>query len=245
MALVLAGCRAPLKDELDEDQADEVILALYEAGITASKAREGGSTGASRYRVEVDRGEVGRALSVLRHADLPRSAPHGMGELFAESSLVPTATEERARYVAAVAGELTRTLESIDGVVDARVHLALPERGSLLLDEAPPEPRASVLLKHRSGTPPPPDAAVRALVAGAVLDIPPERVAVVRLEVADAPATATSLVSVGPVTVTRESATHLRLLLSAGLVVLMGLALVLVWVLRRERFRRVMRAASS
>ena len=243
--LLIAGCHASLKSDLDEVQADEVILALHEAGIGADKALEGGAASEPRYRVEVSREDVGRALAVLQARELPRLPAAGLGELFAESSLLPTATEERARYVAAVAGELTRTLESIDGVVDARVHLAVPERGSLLLDGEAPEPRASVLLRHRAGSRAPDDAAVRALVAGAILDIPEERVAVVRLEVPDSAARAPSLVEVGPVTVTASTATRLRLLLATGLVILMGLALTLVWAVRRGSGRRVVRAASS
>ena len=43
-----------------------------------------------------------------------------------KGSLVPSEAAEHAQLVAAIAGELERSLEGIDGVLTARVHLNVP-----------------------------------------------------------------------------------------------------------------------
>ena len=53
---------------------------------------------------------------------------------FAQASLVPTATEERVRAAQALSGELSRSLERLEGVLDARVHLSLPDAREAPLD---------------------------------------------------------------------------------------------------------------
>ncbi|MEM9296725.1 MAG: hypothetical protein AAGA57_13080, partial [Planctomycetota bacterium] len=66
--------------------------------------------------------------------------------------LMPSAVDDRMRLMHALAGELERTYLTYDGVVEARVHLAIPEaRGVGLLDRPAPSVEgvtASVLLKH-------------------------------------------------------------------------------------------------
>jgi type III secretion protein J len=187
-ALVLAGCaREELLHDLDERQAGEVMVALDDGGIAARKVRPGGAEGG--YTVEVSPEDAPRALRLLAGRDLPRPRPPGFGEVFAKGGLVPTPTEERALYQHAVAGELARSLESVEGVVGARVHIALAEPDPLHPGERPP-PRASVLVRCRPAA----CAAVRALepglralVAGAADGLEPAAVSVVVTEAREAP----------------------------------------------------------
>lgn len=95
--------------------------------------------------------------------------------------------EEHARWLHALAGELSRSLESIDGVVEARVHLGLPATNPLH-PGGRTAPRAAVLLKCR------PSACaglralepgVRSLVAGAAEGLTADGVAVVIAEGAE------------------------------------------------------------
>ncbi len=218
-ALALGGCDAAIAGGLDEAQANEIVVALDGQGISALKAREEGASETPTFRVDVSREETARALTALRTAELPRARERGIEEVFGAGGLVPTATEERARFTAALSGELVRTLESIDGVLDARVHLALPERRDLPLDAPPARPRASVLIKYRRGpTRPWDDASVRALVAGAVDGLDAADVTVVGVP-APAPPTGAqaALVRFGPIAVTRGSAGALKALLAASL----------------------------
>src|SRR5512142_1905790 len=160
LLIALAGCaREELLHGLDERQANEVLVALDERGVAASKAREDGAE--ERWRVEVDRGESARAQRVLAERELPRARPPGVAEVFGKGSMVPTPTEEHALLLHALAGELARSLEAVDGVVAARVHVGLHQPDPLRPGERG-APRAAVLVKCRAGA----CAAVRALEPG-------------------------------------------------------------------------------
>ncbi len=229
-ALALAGCTSELSSDLDEAQADEIVLALDESGIGAEKER---SSTDGHFRVIVTREDLAPALAVLREHDLPREEPPGLDSLFAERGLVPSAVEEHARQTAATAGELARSIESLDGVARARVHLAIPEPAGHLLDEAPARASASVLIELR------PHArvderAIRGLVAGAVTGLSAEDVAVVRTEARPSRRRERHLVTIGPITVTRGSAGALKALLAGSFALNLVLA-ALVVVVRRRR----------
>jgi type III secretion protein J len=237
-ALGALGCDQAIQVDLRESQANRVLVALHDEGIGASKEREDARGDEARFRITVPRGEVPDALSVLRAADLPRSSEPGLNEVFGEASLVPTATEERARYVSALSGELARSLETIEGVLDARVHVAIPNRRDFSLDEQPPRPRASVLIKHRRGERPYDETSVQSLVAGAVEGMRTEDVAVVGVAGPEPPDLTTGgLVHLGPVAVSRGSAPILKGVLAAALALHALLAALVVVVARRRRAR--------
>lgn len=188
LAVALAGCaREELLHGLDERQANEVLVALDEGGVAATKAREDGAE--ERWRVDVDRGDGARAQRLLAERELPRARAPGVAEVFGKGSMVPTPTEEHALLLHALAGELARSVEALDGVVAARVHLGLRQPDPLRPDDRR-APRASVLVKCRAAACPAVRAlepGLRAMVAGAVDGLEPSAVAVV---VAEAPAAA-------------------------------------------------------
>src|SRR5262245_31877616 len=132
------GCGVELEHGLDERQANEVVAVLESAGIGADKVQEDGQ--ANAYKIVVPHGESARAFALLESRDLPKRALRGLGDTFAGGTLLPSPVEDRARYAAALAGELERSLEEIPGVVSARVHLALPPEESLIGDAARPRP---------------------------------------------------------------------------------------------------------
>ena len=226
------GCEAELYRGLDETQADEIVLALDAAGIGAERAREDGAD-QSGYRVIVARDDVAAALGVLRDQDLPSERAPGFEELFGDPGLVPSAAEERARLSSAVRGELARSLESMTGVTRARVHVALPYPSGRLLDAEAARARASVLIEHRPGARVD-EAAVRALVAGAVQELAPDDVAVVRSEATAPPSRAPQLSRVGPFAVSRGSDDALTAVLAATFALNLILALALILSRRRR-----------
>jgi type III secretion protein J len=65
--------------------------------------------------------------------------------------MVPTATEERAMLLKALGGEVSNALNQIDGVLEARVIVMIPENNDLTQPENKPEPSASVFIKYRPG----------------------------------------------------------------------------------------------
>ncbi len=232
----LGACSASLEAGLSEEQANRVVVALDGQGIGATKEREEGQSDEPRFRVQVAPDDVARALGVLRAQGLPQAAEPGLQETFGQGGLVPTATEERARYTAALGGELARSIEAIDGVLDARVHIALPEPHDFALDEAPAHARASVLIRYRAGARPYDERTVKALVAGAVQGMQPEDVAVVGVAAPRAaPPGEAALVHVGPISVTRGTAPALKLVLGVAFALHIVLALALVGLALRRR----------
>jgi len=232
--LLLWGCQSTLEGDLSESQANAIVSALHTQHIGAIKERREGGGQETRYEVTVANDDVGEALAVLRAQNLPATPERGLEDVFGEGGLVPTVTEERARYVAALGGELSRSLESMEGVLEARVHIGLPEAHDFALDEERPRPRASVLLKHRSDTTPSRES-VAALVAGAVERMRVEDVAVVLVPVSARAPSPAALVQVGPLTVTRGTAPTLKAILGGALLLHLLLAGLLVFVLFRSR----------
>lgn len=187
LLLVACGDEALLHG-LDESQANQVLVALGDAGLRARASREEGTEAA--LAVSVPQAEAALARRVLSARDLPRTRAPGFSELFGKPALVPTPVEERARYLLALQGELSRTLETLDGVVAARVHLALPVPDPLR--PGPPRPpRAAVLLRCRASSCARLDGlsqGLRQLVAGAAEGLEPSAVSVVVAEAAAEPA---------------------------------------------------------
>ncbi len=183
-----SGCGGePLLHDLAEREANAVLVALDEGGVAAGKLRQEGSEGG--WTVRVAAGDVARAHRLLAAQKLPRPRPAGLGEIFGRGGLVPTPVEEHARWLHALAGELAASVEAIDGVVEARVHLGLPAADALR-PERPGPGRAAVLVKCRPaacaalrGQ----ESGLRALVAGAADGLLPEAVAVVIAEAAEPP----------------------------------------------------------
>ena len=76
--------------------------------------------------------------------ELPQGGVIGF-ESFNNTKFGETDTDKRVRYLAALQGELTRTIQQMAEVESAKVHIVLPEP-SLFLSESKPT-TASVLLK--------------------------------------------------------------------------------------------------
>jgi type III secretion protein J len=225
------GCSAAIQHGLDEAAANEVVVALGRAGIAASKSRA--DDGA--YAVNVAAADTLAAMELLRSLGLPRGRPVGFQEMYKSAGLLPTLTEERARYTEALAGEIAATLERIDGVLAARVHLVLPEPDPLAVDGKPRVPaQAAVLLKLRSGPPAPvAETDVQKLVAGSVPGLLPAAVSVVVTTPAAPGGTPPALVALGPLRLTPDSRSTLVVVGAVALGVLVGLALLVLLLARR------------
>ncbi len=182
-ALLLLGAIGCGRDEilhgLDEGQANQAVVVLSEAGIAAATHRDEGTE--SAWRVEVPRGDILAAQRLLADHGIPRKAQPGFGEVFGKGSIVPTPSEERALYLHALSGELARTIEAIDGVLEARVHLALPPTDPGRTEPTAPV-RGAVLVKAAPGAHArvlPLAAGIQSLVAGAVAGLDAAAVSVV------------------------------------------------------------------
>ena len=124
-ALLLAGCdkETTLHAGLAERQANLVMAALIDAGIGCHKSP--GEEGT--WDVTVVESRFADAVNLLEKAGLPRQPHQGIGEVFKKTGMISSPSEDRIRFMDALAQDLAKTISSIDGVVDARVHVVLPE----------------------------------------------------------------------------------------------------------------------
>ena len=132
--LLLAACgRAELYGKLTEAQANEMIAVLQRSGIEADKT----SAGENGWTLTTAKSDFGRAVEILQSQGYPRQDFATLGTVFKKEGFVSSPTEERARLNWGLSQELSRTLTEIDGVVQARVHLALPEDCLLYTSPSP------------------------------------------------------------------------------------------------------------
>ena len=143
LACVLCGCEHDLYSKLSEKEANELIAALAEEGIQASKE----PADEKDWKVRVQESDTALALEALRTRGLPRQRLSNLGDMFQRQGLVATPAEERMRYIYAVSQQLSGTLLNIDGVVAADVHVVIPANDPLS-DKIRPS-SAAVFIKHR------------------------------------------------------------------------------------------------
>jgi flagellar M-ring protein FliF len=126
---------------LPEADKAAVVQALEQANIPAAVDN---GTGA----VTVGEDDFSRARMLLAGQGLPKAAPGGYAILDQLPMGVSRAVEgERLRQ--ARESELSRSIQEIDAVVEARVHLAMPEASVFVRDKA--SPSASVIVKLGAG----------------------------------------------------------------------------------------------
>jgi flagellar M-ring protein FliF len=124
----------------DADKA-AVTSALSAAGI---ESHIDDSTGA----LTVNEGDLSKARMQLAGQGLPKAAPGGYALLDQLPMGVSRAVEgERLRQARET--ELARSIQEIDAVAEARVHLAMPEASVFVRDNA--SPSASVVVKLQGG----------------------------------------------------------------------------------------------
>ncbi len=146
--------------------------------ITATLAESGVAFDVNEQRsaVLVPFGQAARARSLLAQKGLPSSSKAGY-ELFDQlGSMGLTSFMQEVTRVRALEGEIGRTIQALDGVSAARVHLVLPEAVPFRRERR--EPSASVLLRIDSRWQTSAGQAVRHIVAAAVPGMKVEQVSV-------------------------------------------------------------------
>lgn len=232
--LFCVGCdtTTTIAADLDEDGANQIVGSLRAHHVAARKERVRNRIDRSSFEVTVPTPEVANAVTVLLTTAMPPADDTRLGPLGSPST-IPTPSEEQARWTAADAARIERTLALWDGVIATRVHIVPSQRASLGGASSPP--RAVVVFKHRQDRTPAEDK-IRALLSHAIAGLKEEDVSVVLLPTP--PATATPLAQIGPIAVTQGSARILKgtLIGTLGLTGLMaGLVL---WLWRPARRKR-------
>ena len=144
-AMLLAGCdkEATLHSGLGERQANLVMAALLDAGITCRKTP--GEEGT--WNVLCSEAKFAQAVNLLERQGLPREPRQGIGEVFKKTGMISSPSEERIRFMDALAQDIARTISMIEGVVDARVHVVLPENDPFARNTLPSS--AAVAIRSR------------------------------------------------------------------------------------------------
>ena len=150
---------ALLYGRLEDAEAAKVIAALDDAKIPYK---------AGRGTVSVPADKVHVMRMQLAAKGIPR-AGDGVGfEIFDKPNFGISDFVQRANYLRAVQGELSRTVAQVDAVESARVMIVIPE--NRLLTDNNRKPTASVFVRVRGNATLPPQTvnAIRFLIANAV-----------------------------------------------------------------------------
>jgi type III secretion protein J len=146
VALAASGCTSRVAlANLDASEAERCGVVLRAAGLDASVERDdAGGEGRHRVAVRGDEASYRSALQLLAEHGLPRRRIEG---LETSASLIPSPTEERARYIRGLSDEIEGLLESVDGVVAADVLVSIPERRPLA-QQSDERASASAVVAH-------------------------------------------------------------------------------------------------
>ncbi|GAA1796305.1 flagellar basal-body MS-ring/collar protein FliF [Nocardioides hankookensis] len=134
---------APLYSNLAAEDASSVVDELTAEGVPYELA-DGGST------IMVPRDKVYSTRITLSGQGLPANSSDGGYSILDGQDMTTSDFQEQTDFKRAMEGELTKTIEAVDGVNTAVVHLAIPEK-KVFSDEQDPT-TASVLLDTSAGT---------------------------------------------------------------------------------------------
>ena len=104
---------------------------------------------------------------------------HTGWEIFDKSSLGSTAFENNIKYLRAIEGELSRTLESLDFVVKANVKIALPKDSIFVKTKTPPSASAVLHLRSGSALSKNQIVGIKSFLASAIPNLVPKRISLI------------------------------------------------------------------
>lgn len=131
-----------LFNKLDAAEAGSITAKLKELKIEY-KLEDGSST------ILVPQKDVSEARLQLANAGLPKESTFSFENLN-ETRIGETDKDRRLRFILGLQNELEKTIETLDGVEYARVHIVMPEQ-SLFLDEQK-DATAAVTIKRTFGS---------------------------------------------------------------------------------------------
>jgi len=168
-AMLNKPVREVLYSNLDAEDVNRIGSVLSEVGISFDVNEAGNA-------VLVEHGKTAQARMILASKGLPKSDKAGY-ELFDQmGSLGLTSFMQQVTRVRALEGELVRTIQQLEGVKSARVHLALKSEGTFRNRDE--KPSASVVIRT-AGTPTEATAAaIRQIVASAIPGLTVDQVTV-------------------------------------------------------------------
>lgn len=186
LVLGLSACQGEqeIVSGLSEPDANELMVVLQSQKIDVTKVATPGRI--ITYVLSVKSGDSQKAMRILVDNKLPRTPSNGLAEVYpiGGGGLIPTGSEEKAKFVMALQGEIENMLKVLPGIVQARVVVVLPSSDAIRdISAPPPKATASVAVVYNpiddKGTPSVTPDDVKYLVASAVEDLSPTGVTVV------------------------------------------------------------------
>ena len=137
-----SACQEQIVHDLSEREANRVVSRLHQAEVSARKVAQADG----RWAISVSSDAVMVALRYLdeQRAFSPRDDTAGGSS--SRSSILPSRKDQWFRYERSLALAIEESLLSIPGVLEAHVHLNLPEEDPLFGGDRREQGTASVLL---------------------------------------------------------------------------------------------------
>lgn len=129
---------------LEPAEAGRIVKALEEMAVPVDLAHDGTS-------LLVPQPDAARVRMRLAEKGLPSAGGVGYELFDTDKPLGITSFMQRMNRLRAMEGELGRTVETLQGVAAARVHIVLPDREEF--SRAAPQPTASVVVRMRGQAP--------------------------------------------------------------------------------------------
>ncbi|WP_051321538.1 flagellar basal-body MS-ring/collar protein FliF [Chrysiogenes arsenatis] len=160
-----------LYSNLSTADAGEITSKLTEMRIPYQLTSEGSA-------IVVSSDKIYQTRLDLAQQGLPKGGGVGF-EIFDNTSLGMTEFIQKVNFRRALQGELARTIMAIDGIENARVHIALPEKSLFIDQEKPAEASVALKLVKYSTLSGPQVKGIIHLVASSVEGLKPEHVVVI------------------------------------------------------------------
>jgi type III secretion protein J len=174
--LMLLGCRQPsLLEGLGQQQANEVISVLQRNNIAATKV-DNGKVG---YSVSIAQADFAAAVDLLTLYSLPSKPRVEIAEMFPADSLVSSPRAEKARLYSALEQRLEQSLNTLVGVVSARVHVSYDLESGEGGRKAMPPHVSALVIHERDSEPQLLISDIKRFLKNSFADLDYERVSVV------------------------------------------------------------------
>lgn len=130
LLLLICGCREQIVHELSESEANLFITKLHDAAISGEKAKLPNG----KWGITVEKSEAIKAIKYLTDARMFKSTTADYPE---KTSIISSRDDMRFKFERSLSHELERTLLGMAGVLEARVHLNLPNTDPIFGNRLP------------------------------------------------------------------------------------------------------------
>jgi flagellar M-ring protein FliF len=164
----------PLFEGVPYQEAGKVVEALKQNGIEYSIEEKNNNLAT----IKVANEDLPKARIHVSELGLPKDTRVGF-ELFNEQEFGATDFDQKIKYLRAIEGELSKTIELLDPISSAKVHIALPQDSLFVARQVKPTASVVISLRESMILQPKQVKGIQHLVASSVPKLSPEDVSIV------------------------------------------------------------------